>query len=95
MELYTPNNYVEQADMEKHDGCVGKYTTGLLQSQIGFCGEDEDAVSFALTVTRKLFERIKRGSFDRQLGPNILSRIGRLEVTNLNCIILMGKNCRK
>jgi phthiocerol/phenolphthiocerol synthesis type-I polyketide synthase C len=57
MELYTPNHMVEQSDMEKHHGCEGKYTAGLLQDQIGFCGDDEDAVSMALTVTKRLMER--------------------------------------
>ena len=52
MELYTPNSYVEQSDMEKHLGLAeGKNTKGLAQDQIGFCGEDEDAVSMAMTVT--------------------------------------------
>jgi len=57
LELYTPNHYVEQRDMEQHHGCPGKYTTGLLQEQIGFCGDDEDAVSMALTVVDRLVRK--------------------------------------
>jgi 3-hydroxy-3-methylglutaryl-CoA-synthase len=70
MEIYTPNHYVNQTDMENHHGCPGKYTTGLLQEQIGFCGDDEDAVSMALTVVSRLMKRTGI-PFDQ---------IGRLEV---------------
>lgn len=57
MELYLPRFFVPQADMEVHDGCEGKYTSGLLQEQIGFNTDDEDAVSFALTAVTRLLER--------------------------------------
>jgi hydroxymethylglutaryl-CoA synthase len=56
--------------MEEHHGCPGKYTAGLLQEQIGFCGDDEDAVSMALTVVARLMKRTGI--------PH--SKIGRLEV---------------
>lgn len=80
MDIYTPNNFVKQVEMEERNGCPGKYTLGLLQSEMGFSYEDEDAVSYALTATRKLLERISKSDFSNNLGPNILQRIGRLEV---------------
>jgi hydroxymethylglutaryl-CoA synthase len=70
MELYTPNHCVDQTAMEQHHNCPGKYTAGLLQEQIGFCGDDEDSVSMALTVVSRLLKR-----------ANIpLDKIGRVEV---------------
>jgi thioester reductase-like protein len=57
MEIYTPNHFVEQSDMEIFHNCPGKYTAGLLQNQIGFCGDDEDSVSMALTVVDRLMKK--------------------------------------
>jgi thioester reductase-like protein len=71
MELYVPRFCVTQADMEKHDNCEGKYTSGLLQKEIGFGTDDEDAVSYALTAVARLLERV---------GPQVKSKIGRIEV---------------
>ncbi|MGN6323458.1 MAG: hydroxymethylglutaryl-CoA synthase [Dyella sp.] len=70
MELYFPNHMVLQADMERHHGCPGKYTVGLGQEAVTFCGDDEDTVSMALTVVQRLMERY---------GID-WSQIGRLEV---------------
>ncbi len=70
MELYFPNFMVHQSDMEKRDGVEGKYTVGLLQEAITFCGDDEDAVSMAMTVVLRLMKRHRIG----------WDRIGRLEV---------------
>jgi len=57
MELYIPRFFLEQASLEKEHGCVGKYTQGLGQEQIGFCWGDEDVVSYALTAVCRLMER--------------------------------------
>ncbi|VDM63718.1 unnamed protein product [Angiostrongylus costaricensis] len=55
IEVYFPKNFVSQSDMEKFDGCsAGKYTIGLGQEQMGFCADNEDIVSIALTVTDAL-----------------------------------------
>ena len=70
MELYTPPYVLQQADLEESVGVSGKYTKGLLQDEIGFCGPDEDAVSFASNALLGLMEK-----------HNIdYSQIGRLEV---------------
>ncbi|WP_080424809.1 type I polyketide synthase [Burkholderia ubonensis] len=70
MELYFPNHMVLQSDMELHHHCEGKYTVGLGQEAITFCGDDEDAVSMALTVVQRLMDRY---------GID-WSQIGRLEI---------------
>ena len=70
MELYHPGYMVEQSDMERFHGAPGKYTAGLGQEAITFCGDNEDAVSMAMTVVRRLMER---ADID-------WSTIGRLEV---------------
>lgn len=49
-----PASYVDQQDLERHDGVEGKYTVGLGQEELGFCGDREDAVSLALTALSKL-----------------------------------------
>uniref|UniRef100_A0A0K0DLD7 Hydroxymethylglutaryl-CoA synthase n=1 Tax=Angiostrongylus cantonensis TaxID=6313 RepID=A0A0K0DLD7_ANGCA len=55
IEVYFPKNFVSQSDMEKFDGCsAGKYTIGLGQEEMGFCADNEDIVSIALTVTDAL-----------------------------------------
>ena len=57
MELYHPGYMVEQSELERFHGAPGKYTAGLGQEAITFCGDDEDAISMALTVVRRLMER--------------------------------------
>ena len=70
MELYTPPYVLQQSDLEVSVGQNGKYTKGLLQEEIGFCGSDEDAVSFASNALLGLMEK-----------HNIdYNQIGRLEV---------------
>ncbi|WP_256679948.1 type I polyketide synthase [Pseudomonas sp. Q1] len=70
MELYFPNHMALQADMERHNDCEGKYTVGLGQEAVTFCGDNEDAVSMSLTAVQRLMERY---------GID-WSQIGRLEV---------------
>lgn len=49
---------VRQEDLERHDGVPsGKYTVGLGQQGLSFCGDREDTVSMALTALRRLLER--------------------------------------
>lgn len=70
MELYTPSHRVRQEDLERMDEQPGKYTKGLGQEEIGFCCDDEDAVSMALTVVERFMNQY-----------NISwHKIGRLEV---------------
>ncbi|VDK53900.1 unnamed protein product [Cylicostephanus goldi] len=55
IEIYFPRNVVIQKDLEQFDKCSsGKYTIGLGQEQMGFCGDNEDIVSLSLTVTDAL-----------------------------------------
>ncbi|TMW55756.1 hypothetical protein Poli38472_010638 [Pythium oligandrum] len=71
MEVYFPETYVEQSDLERFDGVPsGKYTIGLGQDQLGYTGDREDANSIALTCVTQLMEKYN-------IDPN---EIGRLEV---------------
>ncbi|KAI1809693.1 hydroxymethylglutaryl-coenzyme A synthase C terminal-domain-containing protein [Poronia punctata] len=71
IELYFPSQYVEQSELEKHDGVsAGKYTIGLGQNKMTFCDDREDIYSFALTATANL---LKNHNIDTQ-------SIGRVEV---------------
>ncbi|OHE90937.1 hydroxymethylglutaryl-CoA synthase [Colletotrichum orchidophilum] len=71
IEIYFPNQYVEQTELETFDGVsAGKYTIGLGQTKMAFCDDREDIYSFALTVTSNL---IKKYNIDT-------NSIGRLEV---------------
>ena len=71
LELYFPYTYVDQAKLEEYDGVsTGKYTIGLGQSGMGFCGDREDVHSLALTAVQNLLDR-------NLIDPRT---IGRLEV---------------
>lgn len=71
LEVYFPAQYVEQKELEEHDGVLpGKYTIGLGQTRMGFCNDLEDINSLCLTVTHRLLER-------HNINPR---DIGRLEV---------------
>lgn len=57
-EVYFPSSYVRQQDLEARDGVpAGKYTAGLGQQGLSFCGDREDPVSMALTALQQLMER--------------------------------------
>ncbi|EEB09302.2 3-hydroxy-3-methylglutaryl-CoA synthase [Schizosaccharomyces japonicus yFS275] len=69
--IYVPNQYVEQAALEKHDGIpAGKYTIGLGLTKMSFVDDREDIYSFALTALSTL---IKKYNVD-------VNAIGRLEM---------------
>ncbi|KAJ8120800.1 hypothetical protein ONZ43_g2585 [Nemania bipapillata] len=71
IELYFPSQYVEQSELEKHDGVsTGKYTIGLGQTKMTFCDDREDIYSFALTATANLLKHYA-------IDP---STVGRVEV---------------
>lgn len=71
IEIYIPRLYVDQAELEKHDGVsAGKYTIGLGQKKMSFCGDQEDINSLCLTVVHSLMD---------QHGID-LNDIGRLDV---------------
>eukprot|EP00111_Clytia_hemisphaerica_P007439 TCONS_00021623-protein len=71
IELYFPSQYVSQKKLEKYDQVSpGKYTIGLGQQKMGFCGDQEDIHSLSLTVLKNLLEKNKINPKD----------VGRLEV---------------
>jgi hydroxymethylglutaryl-CoA synthase len=57
MEVYFPNTFVSQTDLEKHDQVSkGKYTLGLGQNRMAFVTDREDINSICLTVTKSLLD---------------------------------------
>lgn len=71
IEIYFPNQCVDQAELEKFDGVSqGKYTIGLGQTKMAFCDDREDIYSLALTTVSSLLRKYS-------IDPN---SIGRLEV---------------
>ncbi|CAM9280946.1 unnamed protein product, partial [Ectocarpus sp. 8 AP-2014] len=70
MDMYFPRSYVEQSDLEKTDGCEGKYTVGLGQNKLAFVDDREDINSVLMTVMQSLLEKY-------DIDP---AKIGRLEV---------------
>ncbi|KEQ75119.1 hydroxymethylglutaryl-CoA synthase [Aureobasidium namibiae CBS 147.97] len=58
IEVYFPPKFVDQTDLEAHDGIsAGKYTIGLGQKQMSFCDDREDIYSFSLTVVSSLMKK--------------------------------------
>ena len=71
MQVYFPQWYVDQSELEIHDNVpFGKYTIGLGQCTMAFCDMDEDVISMAMTVVEKLLS-------DYNIDA---SSIGRIEV---------------
>ena len=71
MEVYFPYLCVNQEKLEEFDGVSkGKYTIGLGQQNMGFCGDQEDINSLSLTVVHKLLKK-------NSVNPE---DVGRLEV---------------
>lgn len=69
--LHFPSTFVSQKSLEQFDGvAANKYTLGLGQEQMGFCGPREDTTSLMMTAVSELLSRYN-------LTPN---DIGRLEV---------------
>lgn len=71
IEIYLPNQYVNQAELEQFDGVSsGKYTIGLGQTNMSFVNDREDIYSMSLTVCANLLKNYK-------IDP---MNVGRLEV---------------
>ncbi|KAJ1679037.1 3-hydroxy-3-methylglutaryl coenzyme A synthase [Spiromyces aspiralis] len=67
LEAYFPRRYVDQEELEKHDGVsAGKYTIGLGQSKMAFCDDREDITSICLTVVQNFME--KHGIDYKEIG---------------------------
>lgn len=70
-EVYFPKTFVGQPALEIFDGVSkGKYTVGLEQDAMAFCGDREDIISMSMTVLQSLMEKYNINPKD----------IGRLEV---------------
>ena len=66
-----------QEELEAHDGVQqGKYTVGLGQRCMAFCGDQEDVVSMSLTAVHGLLEKhdVDPKSIGRQ-GLALLSQL--------------------
>ena len=62
---------MSQEELEAHDGVAeGKYTVGLGQRCMAFCGDQEDVVSMSLTAVHALLEKydVDPRSIGRQGG---------------------------
>ncbi|KAJ2804767.1 3-hydroxy-3-methylglutaryl coenzyme A synthase [Coemansia guatemalensis] len=71
IDVYFPSRYVDQAELEQHDGVsAGKYTIGLGQSKMSFCDDREDISSVSMTAVQGFMEKYNISYSD----------IGRLEV---------------
>lgn len=58
IDVYTPSTFISQSELEDFSGVSkGKYTLGLGQEGLGFCGDAEDVNSLALTVVHSLLEK--------------------------------------
>lgn len=95
IEVYYPQFYIKQTEMEEYDSrpdrygpsVIGKYTKGIGMTEARFPTDDEDPVSFAMTVTHRLVERMSRDGFNmtghyapdgQTLSP--WNAIGRLDI---------------
>ena len=57
VEVYAPRYCANTSPPEEHHDCSGLRACGLVVGQQTTCGEDEDAVSMALTVLQRLMRR--------------------------------------
>ena len=65
LDFYFPSEYVEQSELEIHDGVSqGKYLIGLGQTRMAICSDREDIHSICLTVTKRLLEKTGISSKD-------------------------------
>lgn len=72
IEIYYPQFYFKQIEMEEFDArpdrygpsVIGKYTKGIGMIEARYCTDDEDPVSFSMTVTHRLIERMEKEGFN-------------------------------
>lgn len=72
IEIYVPQFFTDQYEMEVYDsapdrfgpGVIGKYTKGVGQREFRFTTDDEDPISFGMTVIHRLIERMQREGFN-------------------------------
>ena len=64
LEIVVPSTYVNQNELELHDGVSkGKYTIGLGQERMAFCSDREDVVSLCLTAVSLLMRRTRTSMY--------------------------------
>lgn len=95
IEIYYPQFYLKQTEMEEWDAdptrygpsVIGKYTKGVGQIEARYPTDDEDPVSYAMTVVHRLLERIERDGMNETSRYsldgkpiNIWNCIGRLDI---------------
>ena len=62
LDIYLPNTYVDQVELEEFDGASkGKYTIGLGQTKMGFSSDREDIQSICLNAVQRLIDKTKIG----------------------------------
>jgi len=72
IEIYYPQFYFKQIEMEEFDArpdrygpsVIGKYTKGVGQIEARYPTDDEDPISFSMTVTHRVIERMERDGFN-------------------------------
>lgn len=72
IEIYYPQFYFKQIEMEEFDArpdrygpsVIGKYTKGIGMIEARYCTDDEDPVSFSMTVTHRLMDRMEKEGFN-------------------------------
>lgn len=95
IEIYFPQFYFTQVDMEEYDArpdrygptVIGKYTKGIGQVEARFPSDDEDPISFAMTVVHRLLERMEAKGINEtgNYMPNgqplsVWNAIGRIDI---------------
>mmetsp|Transcript_54617 Transcript_54617/g.130323 ORF Transcript_54617/g.130323 Transcript_54617/m.130323 type:complete len:967 (+) Transcript_54617:41-2941(+) len=97
IEIYYPQFYIKQTEMEEYDArpdrfgpsVIGKYTKGIGMIEGRFPTDDEDPISFALTVTHRLLDRMTEQGFnetgryrmdDKTEPLDAWNSIGRLDI---------------
>jgi len=72
IEIYSPQFYFKQIEMEEFDArpdrygpsVIGKYTKGIGQIEARYPTDDEDPISYCMTVIHRLMERMERDGFN-------------------------------
>ena len=73
LEVYVQRHCASAAELEVAHGLQGKVTSGLMVREWAACDEDENVVSMALTVARRLIER--QGVRHKDVGMLQVKRI--------------------
>ncbi|CAJ1368933.1 unnamed protein product [Effrenium voratum] len=95
IEIYYPQFYFKQTEMEEYDArpdrygpsVIGKYTKGIGMIEARYPTDDEDPVSFAMTVTHRLMDRMEKEGFNEtwRYMPDgnrlpVWNSVGRLDI---------------